>query len=115
MNAVVINVFLTICWLVLGLYFLLYEHLNGEPLRYRLPIGGINPGWLAILFAAFNAYRGFWNWWYRRRRRQQRAEEEEFRRQFERRHERPREPAGPPDPNFIFTERPPVRSPDEPT
>jgi len=114
MNAIAINLCLAVFWLALGVYLLIFEWLHGEPLRYRLPLGGLNPGWLAVLFAVFNFYRVYSTWSYRQRRGRQIVEEQEFRRRFERQHLREPRPEGPPDPNFIFTEEPPTRPPEKP-
>ena len=108
MNAMMVNLPLAIFWLSLGVYLFVFEYIHGMPLRYRP--GGINPGWLAILFGVFNCYRVYWNWSYRRQRDRLHAEDEEFRRRFERRHKSEPRPEGPPDPNFIFTDPPPARS-----
>lgn len=106
MSFVTINLFLGVTWLVLGGFFFLYEPMTGESLPYRLPMGRLNPGWLAILFAAFNFYRALLGWSHRRRRQRQ-AAEEEYHRRFERRSRKHR-PEGPPDPNFIFTDEPAI-------
>lgn len=114
MNAILVNALLALFWLLLAGNFFLYEQLYGVPLRYRLPLGGINPGWLAILFAAFNCYRAGWTWSYRRRRKREIAEQEAFHQRLGRHHREEARREEPPDPNFIFTDEPAARPPEKP-
>ncbi len=107
MNGIVINLMLAAFWLVLGLGLLIHEGITGER-RFRLPLGGINPGWLAIIFAAFNFYRVMMIRASLRRFREKEEDRDALRSNFERRREeRRREELDrnePPNPDFIFTD-----------
>jgi hypothetical protein len=109
MNGVVINLMLAAFWLVLGAGLLIHEGITGVRM-FRLPLGGINPGWLAIIFAAFNFYRVMMIRSYQRRLRERGEDNDQLRRNFERqRNERRREELRreePPNPDFMFTNEP---------
>lgn len=110
MNGILVNLMLAVFWLVLGCGLLGDEVVN-EQRRFRLPLGGINPGWLAVLFAAFNFYRVWSIWSYQKRRRLERAEDDALRRKWDRRTEERREE--PPNPDFQF-DKPPAAQTDRP-
>jgi hypothetical protein len=107
MNGVVINLMLAAFWLVLGIGLLVHEGITGVRM-FRLPLGGLNPGWLAIIFAAFNFYRVMMIRSYQRRLRERDEDNDLLRSNFERhRAERRREElrrAEPPNPDFMFTD-----------
>jgi hypothetical protein len=113
MNGVVINLMLAAFWLVLGAGLLLHEGITGER-RFRLPLGGINPGWLAIIFAAFNFYRVLMIRSYQRRLREKDDDKDVLRSNFERRREERRREElqhdQPPNPDFMFTDDPAKRA-----
>ena len=101
MNAILINLFLAVFWIFLGGALLAHE-LVTERRMFKLPLGGINPGWVAILLGAYNCYRVYWIWSHQSRRRQDFDEDNALRRQWDR--ERRREPSikEPPNPDFMF-------------
>jgi hypothetical protein len=104
MNAILINLMLAMFWLVLGAGLLIHEGMTGVRM-FRLPLGGLNPGWLALIFAAFNFYRVWMIRSYQRRLRQREESDEALRRNHER-HRAERRRDEPPNPDFIFTDEP---------
>jgi hypothetical protein len=104
MNAILINLMLAMFWLVLGAGLLIHEGMTGVRM-FRLPLGGINPGWLALIFAAFNFYRVWMIRSYQRRLRQREESDQALRRNYERRRDERRRDE-PPNPDFIFTDEP---------
>lgn len=117
MNGIVINLMLAAFWLVLGSGLLIHEGITGER-KFRLPLGGINPGWLAIIFAAFNLYRVMMIRSYQRRLQDRQEDQDALRSNFERhRAERRREELlrnDPPNPDFMFNEDPGKKDADQP-
>jgi hypothetical protein len=107
MNGIVINLMLAAFWLVLGAGLLIHEGITGVRM-FRLPLGGINPGWLALIFAAFNFYRVLMIRSYLRRFREREDDRDALRSNFERRraerHREESEREEPPNPDFIFTD-----------
>jgi len=99
MNAILVNACMAVFWLFLGITLIAHELMTGNA-RFVLPIG-INPGWVAILFATFNVFRCWYNWSVRKRIRQREAEDRAIRQDWER--NRPR-PEVPPNPEFKFTD-----------
>ncbi|MBY0527003.1 MAG: hypothetical protein K2R98_26655 [Gemmataceae bacterium] len=103
MNAILVNLLLAIFWIFLGVGLLLHEVVT-ERRMFKLPLGNLNPGWLAILFGAYNCYRVWWIWSYQRRRRTEQVEDNALRRRMDRGHEpRIQEP---PNPDFMFDKPP---------
>ena len=100
------NLFLALIWLVCAVVLLAYEHYIGET-RFRLHMGdtSFSAAWLMLVLAVYNLVR----WWSSRsyRAEQRAAELAQAKREWER-HRRHSEPAGPPDPNFNFTDQPPT-------
>jgi hypothetical protein len=107
MKGVVVNLMLAAFWLVLGAGLLLHEAVTGER-RYHLPLGGINPGWLALIFAAFNFYKILRIRAAQRRFQDRDDDGDPLRRNFEeRRARRRREELNrdePPNPDFMFND-----------
>jgi hypothetical protein len=100
------NLFLAIVWLVLGLGVLAWQLITGDQ-SWGLRLGDtrISAAWLPMLLALYNLAR----WWGIR---SARANEQYLRtleasRPHHARHHAHREPPGPPDPNFDFTNDPP--------
>ncbi len=117
MNGILVNLMLAVFWLVLAGGCFLYEPIMGK----NLPTIGAfnwNPGWLALIIAAYNFYR-IMMIRSRERRRQEDNEEREtdpLRRHWERRREMHRREE-PPNPDFQFKDEPapPPPAPREPT
>jgi hypothetical protein len=99
------NLFLALIWLIGAVVLLAYEHYLGEsPFRIRAGDTNFSAAWLMLVLGIYNLVR----WWsLRSYRMEQRAQElAQAKREWERRR-RSSEPAGPPDPNFNFTDQPP--------
>lgn len=106
MNAFLINLMLAVFWLVLGAGLLIHEGVTGVR-TFQLPLGGINPGWLAIIFAAFNFYRVWSIRSYQQRLRERQEGEEALRRNRDL-HRAERERNEPPNPDFMFDDKKPA-------
>jgi hypothetical protein len=107
MLAVIVNLFVAICFLLFGIYEFYYEYAHGElDPKFRTFLG-MNLGWLAVLFCAFNLVRAWSNWyrWSSSKQRREAYADEALRRQRDR-HCREAGPPQPPDPNFQFTDEP---------
>ena len=110
MNAFLINMMLAVFWLMVGLGLLIDEALTGVQ-RYALR--GINPGWVAIVFAAFNFYRVWSIRSYQQRVRQQIQDDQALRRNRVR-HREERERDEPPNPDFMFNDSEVTKTPAPP-
>jgi hypothetical protein len=101
------NLFLALFWLVCAGVLLAYEHFMGVT-RFRLHVGGysFSYAWLMLALVLYNLKR--WRSVRAARAKQRLLEVARAQSAWEkRRHSRA--PAGPPDPNFNFTEeRPPA-------
>ncbi len=97
------NFFLALLWLIAAIVLLAYEHYLGDT-RFRFRMGNISfsAAWLMLLLTLYN----FARWWSDRSYRAERRAERVRRENLEWRSRFP-EPAGPPDPNFNFTDGPP--------
>ena len=101
------NLFLALFWLACAAVLIAYEHYIGG--RSRVLIGNISFSrtWLMVITALMLAAYNLWRWRRLRayRLRQRFLEIDRANREWERR--RRAEAAGPPDPNFNFTDQPP--------
>jgi len=109
MSAILVNVSLAVCWLILAAGIFVIEAQQG-PLPWRP--ADVSAGWLALGLAGFNIVRVGTVLFFRRqqRRRTEQADEQQ-RQEFQRR--QPPRVQQPPDPNFQFTDPPPA--PDNPS
>jgi hypothetical protein len=103
-----INLFLALVWLVLGVALIAYHAWTGDE-RFRLPLfGGISGGWLAVALCMYNLVR----WWSILSGTSSRKAElladaarlRQARRRF-------RDASTEPDPNFNLTDQPPPERP----
>jgi|SRR5579884_71165 len=105
------NLFLALFWLLCAALLLAYEHYIGGLSRVRVGNFDFSRAWLMITAALMLAAYNLWRW---RRlsayRLQQRLLEIDRVNQERKRRRQPTEPAGPPDPNFNFTDEPPAPS-----
>jgi hypothetical protein len=104
------NLFLAVFWLLLGVSLVTWQQLTGDR-RYYLPLAGteVSYAWLAFVLTVYNLVRYAGVRAARARRREAQLADA-----LRERRDRSRDqtaPAGPPDPNFIFTDDPP-RPPD---
>lgn len=104
MDNTFMNFFLALLWLIAAIVLLVYEHYLGDT-RFRFRVGDstFSVAWLMLLLTLYN----FARWWSSRAHRSERRAERIRRENQEWRHRFP-EPAGPPDPNFNFTDAPPA-------
>jgi hypothetical protein len=100
------NLFLAFVWLLLAALVFARQQLGGDP-HWYLPVGGVQVsyGWLALALTAYNLVR--WGSLRAARARQREWQLAQGKRAAQGRWDERREPAGPPDPNFVFTDEPP--------
>jgi hypothetical protein len=103
----VFNLGLAVVWGLIGVVLLIYHGLNPHDDRGRIKLigGDLSLGWMALLIALYNVAR---YWSYRAAQAEKRTMAI-FQARVRRAAERPREPYGDPDPNFIFTDEPPPK------
>jgi hypothetical protein len=109
-----LNLFLAICWLLIGGGLLYWQEVMGHS-SLRLPLGdrAISPGWLALLLALYNLVR-FWGVRAANRQRRQREAEHLGKRMDRLSGSKADTTPVTPDPNFQFDEPAPTPLPTEP-
>jgi hypothetical protein len=99
------NLFLALIWTLCAIVLLAYEHYVGVG-RFRIRMGdtSFSAAWLMFALALYNLVRWWGNRSYRAEQRAREIAQASREWEMRRRHS---EPAGPPDPNFNFTNEPP--------